>query len=69
MQWVCASIWCSSCECDGESLKINVFELAANVIYLFLGWRCNDGDDSSEEGGKMKHKENKEVLDRSMESR
>ena len=53
--------WSSSC----WSLKINVFELAANVIYLFLGWRCNDGDDSSddEDGGKMKHKENKEVLD------
>ena len=47
----------------GESLKINGFELATNFIYLFVGWRCSDEEDSSddEDGGKMKHKENKEV--------
>ena len=46
----------------GESLKIHVFELATNFIYLFVGWRCSDEDDSSDEedGGKMKHVEHEE---------
>ena len=45
-----------------ESLKINGFELATNFIYLFVGWRCSDEDDSSDEedSGKMKHVEHEE---------